>query len=171
MNYRDHFNKLADYNRWANGRIYAAAAALPDEARNRDVGVFFKSLQGTLHHLIATDNAWMSLLLGEKIVPMAVSAASPFEELLAARLALDQKLKNMVGSMSVEEFETIFSYSPWSGDFKGLVYKEEKKDVLTHLFNHHTHHRGHAHTALSLLGVQDPPALDLFAQQITATRA
>ena len=171
MNYREHFGKLADYNRWANQRLYDAAAALPAPARLRDVGIYFKSLQATLHHLIATDNAWMALIGGEKIVPLTLAADSDFAALSALRLQMDERLRVLVARMDDADFEVFFSYAPWAGDFKGLVYNERKKDVLTHLFNHQTHHRGHAHAALSILGVREPPPLDIFAKQITAGAA
>lgn len=168
MRYREHFSMLADYNQWANQQVYRAVAELPAEQRLRDVGLYFKSVQGTLHHLIATDNAWMALIQGEEIVPLTLDAAADIATLLAVREAMDAKLAALVAGMAEADFETEFSYTPWAGDFKGLVYREPKKNVLTHLFNHHTHHRGHAHAGLSLLGIKEPPPLDLFARQITA---
>ncbi len=44
--------QYALYNRLANERLYAACAELSDEARRRDLGAFFKSVHGTLNHLL-----------------------------------------------------------------------------------------------------------------------
>lgn len=59
-----HFLMMANYNRWANATLYEMAAELPDELYRKDVGVFFKSLHGTLNHLLTTDPIWMRRLDG-----------------------------------------------------------------------------------------------------------
>jgi uncharacterized damage-inducible protein DinB len=58
------FNMLAAYNGWANRRLYAAAAELPDEAYRADRGAFFKSVHGTLNHLLVADRIWMKRFTG-----------------------------------------------------------------------------------------------------------
>ena len=58
---KSYFQMMAAYNRWANGRLYDAAAGLPDELYRKDIGLFFKSLHGTLNHLVVTDRIWMHL--------------------------------------------------------------------------------------------------------------
>jgi uncharacterized damage-inducible protein DinB len=161
-----YFQRLAAYNAWANGQLYAAATALSDEQRRRETGLYFKSLHGTLKHLAATDNAWMSLLAGVSIEALPDEATAAFEALRQTRAGLDAKLAAMIDAMTAADFDRDFAYTPWAGDFKGLEYRQARRDVLAHLFNHHAHHRGQAHTGLSLLGVEPPP-LDLFAMQIT----
>jgi uncharacterized damage-inducible protein DinB len=54
------FSQLAQYNRWANARLYAAALDLPEQAYRQPVGVFFGSLHGILNHLLLTDRLWLS---------------------------------------------------------------------------------------------------------------
>ena len=56
---------FADYNGWANARLYAAAAQLPDAEYRADHGAFFKSVHGTLNHLLVGDRIWMQRLTGE----------------------------------------------------------------------------------------------------------
>jgi uncharacterized damage-inducible protein DinB len=53
----DHYAMFAGYNAWANRRLYDAAAALPDAQYREDRGAFFKSMHGTLNHLLATDRS------------------------------------------------------------------------------------------------------------------
>ena len=60
-----HFDQLAAYNRWANRRIYADAASLPDELRKRPAGLFFGSVHATLNHLLVADYIWMRRFTGE----------------------------------------------------------------------------------------------------------
>ena len=47
---KQHFEMFAAYNKWANGRIYDAAAELPADDFERNMGAFFKSMMGTLNH-------------------------------------------------------------------------------------------------------------------------
>lgn len=61
----DHYRMFADYNRWANQRVYAAAAELSDAQYRQDKGAFFGSLHGTLNHLLAADRIWMKRFTGQ----------------------------------------------------------------------------------------------------------
>ena len=54
-----HFAAFARYNQWANRRLYDAAAKLSDAEYRADRGAFFKSMHGTLNHLLTTDWVWM----------------------------------------------------------------------------------------------------------------
>jgi uncharacterized damage-inducible protein DinB len=60
-----HFEQFAAYNQWANARLYEAALALDDVEYRRNVGAFFKSMHGTLNHLLLTDRIWLKRLTGE----------------------------------------------------------------------------------------------------------
>jgi uncharacterized damage-inducible protein DinB len=55
---------LARYNRWMNDKLYGLAATLSDEARKRDGGAFFKSIYGTLNHLLLADRVWLARFTG-----------------------------------------------------------------------------------------------------------
>lgn len=46
---------MADHNRWMNEKLYAVCAGIPDEARKRDLGAFFRFIHGTLNHLLLVD--------------------------------------------------------------------------------------------------------------------
>ena len=54
-----HFEQFATYNCWANARLYHAALALSDADYRRNVGAFFKSMHGTLNHLLVADRIWL----------------------------------------------------------------------------------------------------------------
>ena len=68
------FLMMARYNAWANLRLYKMAGALPEELYRREVGVYFKSLHGTLNHLLVTDRIWMRRLTGEGSHPNKLNA-------------------------------------------------------------------------------------------------
>jgi len=69
-----YFVMFSRYNAWANGRLYAAAAALPDADFRADRGAFFKSLHGTLNHLLVTDRVWMRRFTGGGEAPDRLDA-------------------------------------------------------------------------------------------------
>src|SRR5947209_5438979 len=64
MNAINYARAMASYNRWMNIRIYDACSILSDEERKRDVGAFFKSIHGTLNHLLLADRIWMGRFTG-----------------------------------------------------------------------------------------------------------
>jgi len=159
----ENFRHLADYNHWANRRLYAAALALPDEKYRRPTGVFFGSLHGTLNHLLLTDRVWLKRLTGEGDHPLRLDAIL-FEdrgELARARIAEDARLKRVVGAYREADLAISLSYKTMSR----APQQQLLGDILLHLFNHHTHHRGHAHACCSILTGSEPPSLDLLAFQ------
>ncbi|MBS0562375.1 MAG: damage-inducible protein DinB, partial [Proteobacteria bacterium] len=61
---KEYFAEFAGYNAWANDRLYDAAAALTEAQYREDRGAFFKSVHGTLNHLLVTDRVWMRRFTG-----------------------------------------------------------------------------------------------------------
>jgi uncharacterized damage-inducible protein DinB len=152
---------MASYNAWANQRVYAAAATLPDAAYRQPAGVFFGSLHGTLNHLLVTDRIWMRRLTGEGDAPSRLDAIF-FERLTplrAAREAEDRRISDYVANLSEADLDAIFEYK----NTRGQPYSQPRWQALVHLFNHQTHHRGQAHACLTRLGIAEPPPLDLVA--------
>jgi uncharacterized damage-inducible protein DinB len=159
----ENFRLLADYNHWANRRIYAAALAMPEEPYRRSTGVFFGSLHGTLNHLLLTDRVWLKRLTGEGDHPKQLNAIL-FEdrrELARARMAEDARLIRVINGYNDAELAAPFSYQTMSG----APQQQALKDILLHLFNHQTHHRGHAHACCSIATGEEPPPLDLLYYQ------
>ncbi|HBF55025.1 MAG TPA: damage-inducible protein DinB, partial [Afipia sp.] len=70
-----HFRMFGHYNAWANARLYEAAGRLGDADYRADRGAFFKSVHGTLNHLLATDRIWMKRFTGEGDAPDRLDAA------------------------------------------------------------------------------------------------
>ena len=159
----ENFRQLADYNQWANRRLYAAALALPAEQYRRPTGVFFGSLHGTLNHLLLTDRVWLKRLTGEGDHPSRLDAIlfDDRNELARARIAEDARLKRVVGGYSVSDLAAPLSYKTMSG----APHEQVLADILLHLFNHQTHHRGHAHACCSIVTGSEPPSLDLLQFQ------
>src|SRR6476620_6831617 len=92
------FQQLAEYNRWANARLYGAALDLSDQAYRLYIGVFFGSLHGTLNHLLLTDRLWLKRLTGEGDHPNQLDTIlyENRAELTRARIAEDNRLISVV---------------------------------------------------------------------------
>ena len=65
----DRYVLFAGYNVWANERLYNAAEKLSDQEYRADRGVFFKSIHGTLNHLLVADRIWMKRFTGQGEAP------------------------------------------------------------------------------------------------------
>ncbi len=159
----ENFRQLAAYNHWANLRLYGAALALPEQDYRRPIGVFFGSLHGTLNHLLLTDRIWLKRLTGDGDHPARLDAIlyDDRDELLRARIAEDARLQRVVDEYAAGDLAKPVSYQTTSGK----AYSQKLQDILLHLFNHQTHHRGQAHACCSILTGTEPPSLDLLQFQ------
>jgi len=157
---------LARYNRWMNEKVYASAALLSDEERKRDRRAFFKSIHGTLNHLLVADRIWLGRLHG--VVP-------PDGLLASGVRALDQELFADFGELRAERERADQAIDAWAaavtsaslGEPLRYVAGGRRREyplwwVVRHLFNHQTHHRGQITTLLVQAG-PDPGSTDLLA--------
>jgi len=162
---KQHFQMFGAYNKWANGRIYDAASELSQDDFERNMGAFFKSMMGTLNHLVAADRIWMKRFTGEGDAPTTLDAtlSRDFARLRAAREAEDARIQKWVGSLKDKELSGRFTYTTVT-DMRTV--SQRLAPALDHFFNHQTHHRGQAHMILTTLG-RPSVTLDLAAFQRT----
>jgi uncharacterized damage-inducible protein DinB len=160
---KHHFTMLAAYNAWCNRRLYDAAEQLSDADYRADRGAFFKSLHGTLNHILVADRIWMRRFTGEGETPRRLDAIlfDDLPSLRQAREAEDARIAAYIDGLSEADLAGLLRYR--------LVTKPETVEqplapVLFHVFNHQTHHRGQAHCILTGLG-RDAPSFDLVAFQ------
>lgn len=159
MDARTHFLQLARYNVWATRRLLDAVALLPEADYRKDCGLFFKSVHGTLNHL----------LVGEHMLwyPRFARGVSPTvelnEEIEPERERLGQALKGgaanwlpLIESWPTERFDGVLNYTNMRGQAMSLPFAA----TLAHVFNHGTHHRGQISAALTACGMP-APELDL----------
>jgi uncharacterized damage-inducible protein DinB len=159
MNPTEHFQLLARYNVWVTHRLLGAVEKLGDEEYRRDVGLFFKSIHGTLNHLLVTEHLlWYPRFARGESPKIALDAEiEPVRERLAQALKGGTgNWKPLIESWPTERFEGKLSYTRMNGQAMSLPFT----GALTHVFNHGTHHRGQITAALTMLG-QPCPELDL----------
>ena len=162
---KQHFQMFAGYNRWANQRIYEVAADLGPEEFTRDTGAFFKSVMGTLNHLLATDRIWMKRFTGTGDAPATLDTIlhSDFDSLRKARIAEDDRMVAWVNGLTEQQLDGRFTYLTVT-DMRTI--SQRLAPALAHAFNHQTHHRGQLHTILTMLG-RPSVTLDLVYFQRT----
>jgi uncharacterized damage-inducible protein DinB len=165
---RAHYLQFAAYNEWANRRLYDAAATLSDREYRADKGAFFRSMHGTLNHLLATDRIWLQRFTGQGDAPQRLDAIlhDRFDELRQARESEDCRIMAYVGSLDEARLAGVIRYRRVSTPEEVV---QPLMLALDHWFNHQTHHRGQAHTILTALGKPAPELDLLYFQRLGAT--
>ncbi len=163
----DWLRTLARYNRWMNDKLYERAATLSDEVRKRDSGAFFKSIHGTLNHLLLADRVWLARFTGVAVAkgnlgPGEIRSLDQelyedFGELRAARTRTDEELEHWISGVTYERLTQPLAYHR-----RGRQEAQPLWWSVVHLFNHQTHHRGQVTTLLMQYGC-DPGVTDLLA--------
>jgi uncharacterized damage-inducible protein DinB len=139
------------------------AARLSDADYRADRGAFFKSVHGTLNHLLTADRIWMRRFTGEGEAPNRLDAIlfEDFGDLRAARQKEDARIVAYIDNLSETALAGRIRYQT-------VVNPTEIEQPLTpallHVFNHQTHHRGQVHCLLTGFGL-DAPSLDLILFQ------
>ncbi len=164
-----HFLMMGRYNAWANARLYDAAARLDETQYKADRGAFFKSVHGTLNHLLVTDRIWMKRFTGEGDAPDRLDAIlfEAFDALRAARAAEDARILAYVDGLDEARIAGTISYRRASSPEQ---FVQKLAPALAHWFNHQTHHRGQVHALLTGLG-QPSAELDLLFFQREQAKA
>ena len=160
---KPHFAMMARYNAWCNERLYEVAAQLSDADYRADRGAFFRSVHGTLNHILVADRIWMRRFTGEGEAPNRLDAIlfEGFAELRAAREKEDVRIASYIDGLSEADLAGRFRYRTITNP---TDVEQPLAPALMHFFNHQTHHRGQVHCLLTGLG-RDAPSLDLLLLQ------
>jgi uncharacterized damage-inducible protein DinB len=148
-----------DYSTWASRRLVEAAASLPPDQLTRDFGTADRGVLGTLVHIYAADRVWLGRIQGN--VPSRF--LDPETDMHLAVLendwpALHQRWRQWAAPLDEDSVKNRLAYQ----DLKGNSYETPLWQIVLHVVNHATHHRGQVSGFLRALG-QQPPPLDLIA--------
>jgi uncharacterized damage-inducible protein DinB len=154
------FRTMAQYNRWMNERIYGVCAEIPDGERKRDRGAFFKSIHGTLNHLLLGDRLWLGRFIDR---PFRVDALdqelyADFDALRAQRQQTDADIFDFTGTLDESALAREFTFTTIVNPGEHVF---PFQHVLLHFFNHQTHHRGQVTTLIKQAGYE-PGVTDLM---------
>ena len=152
MNALEPLRLSAAYNRWANEGLYAACAALDGADYRRDLGAFFRSVHGTLNHLLLVDRLWLDRLRGEAPAFTTLDAElhGEFAALRTARAEADAAIVDYLDTLDADALAQPLCFTSFVTRQAMLM---PRWVGLTQLFNHQLHHRGQVTALLSRLGV------------------
>ncbi len=164
---------MAEYNQWMNSRLYALCETLSEQELHKDRGAFFKSIYGTLNHITYGDLAFLSRFTGNPaVVPeLGADLFGNFGQLGCERMALDTRLLEWSETLSPAWLAELLTYT---SKVDGHVRTLPQWVLVTHMFNHQTHHRGQITTLLSQMGLDigstDIPFMPQFQGDVTGRR-
>ena len=153
---------MAEYNAEMNRRLYGAALRLSDAERREQRGGFWGSIHGTLNHLLWGDQQWMSRFDNwprpNIVIKQSAGLIDDFAALSAAREKADSDISRWAAKVDNAWLEEDLTW------FSGAANREVRAPLrllVTHFFNHQTHHRGQVHAMLTAAGKQTGDT-DLF---------
>ena len=158
----DYVRTMATYNRWQNGSLYDAASTLGDDARKQARGAFFGSIHATLNHILWGDQIWMSRFTGASAPAISEMVESTriyaqWEDLCAARTAFDETIASWAAETDQKWLDGDLT---WTSVANNRTFSKPMWQLVTHMFNHQTHHRGQVHAMLTAAGAR-PDDTDL----------
>ena len=151
---------LLDYHYWARDRVLDAASALTQEQFTRDLGSSFKSVRDTLAHMYAAEWAWHSRWQGTS--PTAQLPFDQFPDLNAIRqqwTAHEAKMRAFLEGLGSAGITRVIEYKLLNGQPGATPFWQ----MLQHVVNHASYHRGQVTTMLRQLGAQPAKSMDLIA--------
>jgi uncharacterized damage-inducible protein DinB len=157
MDLRRHFRLMSGWHVWAFERLYAVVDRVDDAQYRKDAGLFFKSVHGTLNHMLLIEHLWRGRLTGELFRAGSLAdEVEPDRARLRERLLAHASLWGpMVQAMSDAELEGDHAFRTMKGD----AYSLPRASIVHTLFTHGAHHRGQITTALTQCG-HDAPEMD-----------
>jgi uncharacterized damage-inducible protein DinB len=140
---------LYEFNAWANRRTIEACASLTSEQFTRDLASSFRSVRDTIAHIYGAEWLWLERWHGR--IPSALPSADDFPTIGAIQRGLeevDRSLVDYVASLAAEDLRRVVQYKTTSGSAQA----DPIWQMLQHLANHSTYHRGQVATMLRQLG-------------------
>lgn len=149
---------LFDYNTWANHRALDACVALSDEQFTHDLGSGFRSVRDTLAHICGAEWLWLERWLGNSPTSLPPAAEFPNLDVLRARWeGIERNLRDYVARLKPEDLARIVHHKTT----QGVPQAQPLWQMLQHVVNHGTYHRGQIATMLRQLGAK-PISTDLI---------
>ena len=159
MNVRD-LQTMIDYHYWARDRVLEATAALDATQYNKDLGSSFKSIRDTLTHTYAAEWAWYQRWHGTS--PSGLVSPDQFDDLGALRAAWadhERKMRAFVDGLSDADIDRVIEFTLLNGTQGASPLGQ----MVQHVVNHASYHRGQVTTMLRQLGASPAKSMDMIA--------
>ena len=158
MNTHD-LQTMLDYHYWARDRVLDALEPLSVDLYERDLGSSFKSIRETVTHIFAAEWAWYERWQGRS--PTALVAADRFPTLAALRSAWndhERQMRAFLGQLG-PDVDRVINYTLMNG----APGSSPVWQMVQHVVNHASYHRGQITTMLRQVGAQPPKSVDMIA--------
>jgi uncharacterized damage-inducible protein DinB len=149
---------LYAYNSWANRSLWNALQLLKWQDFTKDLGASHGSIRGTLVHILWGEWLWLRRWRGES--PKQVFAPEEFSDWAALESqwrAVEEEQNAFLGRLTDELLLRRVSYD----NLEGLRWAYSLAEMMQHLVNHSSYHRGQVAVLLRQHG-QAPPATDFL---------
>jgi uncharacterized damage-inducible protein DinB len=147
------------YNAWANQRLVECIQSHPEDIINRAVPSSFPTIYATLLHMWDAESIWWQRLkLQEVVIPPSAKFEGSVRDVAAALLHQNNLWKNWIDQASAAAIDHVFHYQ----NTKREQFRQPVYQVLLHMFNHGTYHRGQLVTMLRQLGIDRIPGTDFI---------
>ena len=152
--------QYATYHVWASQKLFDTILALPDEKHAAEVPSSFNSLHKTMLHMLDAESIWWQRLkLSERILAPSENFNGNTQELSSTLLSQSRLWEEWVANASDLSLEHVFQFRNRKNEqFKMPVYQ-----MIHHVFNHGTYHRGQLVNMLRQLAVEKIPSTDFSA--------
>jgi len=173
---KEQLQLFSEYNQLMNQRMYDSADQLSSNELCKDRGAYFKSIIGTLNHLIVGDIIWLkrfakhqssgtvlSYISGLKIpASLDLILYNDLEQLRKEREKIDKIIIKWIKSLTERELDYPLTYN----NMAGSEHTQPFLSLINHLFLHQVHHRGQITTLLSQFGLDfgDTDLLELISE-------
>ncbi len=146
------------YQAWATGLILDAAKQLPSAEYEKDRSSSYGGIKGTLEHTFRADNVWFSRVAGEPFGNIAdVPVPESFAELHKEWLTLLERFQNWFKQLAPNQYSIEIRYV----NSQGAPFSTPLWQVVLHVVNHSSYHRGQVVTMMRQAGLK-PPTTDLI---------
>ena len=150
--------QYAAYNIWANKKITETANQLSEEQINKVIVSSFPSVYKTVLHLMEVENVWWERLQLVENTTLSGWFTGDFDELSKKLLRLSQQWHDWIQNTNDVNISHVFAYQ----NSKKEQFKQPVYEMLMHLFNHQTFHRGQLVTMFRQLGLDKIPPTDFI---------
>jgi uncharacterized damage-inducible protein DinB len=152
--------KHLQYNAWADGKIAEILSNVDDKLLDKEIISSFPSIRKTVFHIWDAEQLWLGRLKGEtfKGWPSA-GFKGDTKALMEGYQLTSRELCDLAAGKQPEYFAGFINYK----NTKGIEFTNSIEDILFHVVNHGTYHRGQLITMLRQQGIENFPGQDLIA--------
>jgi uncharacterized damage-inducible protein DinB len=147
------------YDRWATAKQLEVVKTLSSEQYERDLGSSHGGIRGTLVHIYGAQQIWYSRWKGNSPASLpAVTEVPTFGILENKWQVLRKEIQEFATTLTEEKLHEPLAYN----DLKGNPNKQPLAQLIRHVINHSTYHRGQITMMFRQLSVSPPPSIDLI---------